>query len=1143
MNNSAKKELFLWVNVSNCGEFYFIVTEPGQRAPRQASGYNNRSGNRSTNGSSRPNNEPSYNEGEEDFYYPQEFEDPLSEVAAPAYERRNPINIPPPVEPSNRTRRTRTSRPMPRRLSEELEDQQQPIDDEPEIPAKPRARRRSAKQVDPGEQIELKLKTPAKKTDTDVKKRQALGVFLVVIAIFILLAIVSYSAQDAPQAETKISDLPAIFLRSDPVVNANADTVHNWVGLIGTMIANFLINKTIGYAAIIFPFFMGWWSLALFRFSAKQRKRLTLATSFMLISAVLFSATIGTTQLITALPHLDREWSGAVGQFLGLTFTRLIGSIGALIIYATSFVVMLVFAIDLDIELTFQRVRGGYSGVAARSRLKLIEFWDKREAKRAERLERKEQRYSASEITDATIASYGDDYDDTLLADEIASEPEVVIKKVSVVKPQIVKPIVEKVEEPKEQDLEEPTTSKQDLNPARDIITVRQNGAAKHDSEAPYLKIRPAPKSANGVSKPIPRLGKQSDDMLGEKASAMSRLSAGGTGIPTVTRAVRILPSDMTEEVAKPVPTPAPEIPKAVVAPLPIEEPIIQKVSEVVVEIGDEKVLSNEALPHSKAIVEDVIEIPAIVAPPLISKLSQSLFPSDMGPDFVPENPYNENLSKFRSPSLDLLTPSAAGDEVDADDAELTAKGTILRDKLAQFGVEIENIVVTPGPVVTLYEFTPADGVKVSTVGNLTDDIALAMKARGIRIIAPMPGRGTIGIEIPNDHPKMVSMRSLLENPSFINSKMNLPLALGKTISGDVYIDDLSKMPHLLIAGATGAGKSVGVNGILTSLLYSKSPKDVKFVIVDPKKIELSLYRALKDHFLITSAEIGEEIVTTPAYAVLALQACVIEMEKRYDRLAKAAVRSLTDYNLKVAQGKLKSTQSEQHYHLPYIVVIIDELADLMITAGKDIEEPICRLAQMARAVGIHLILATQRPSVDVITGVIKANFPARIAYQVATKVDSRTILDSMGAEQLLGNGDMLYLPSGTPKPIRLQAPYISTDEVEAIVEAVANQKGPGCSYSRPWRLPSLKQKGGGGSYDEGDLDPMFQDAAKCVFLNKSASTSMLQRRLKVGYSRAARMVDELERVGIVGPPDGAKAREVLVNSQEELRIILENFI
>ncbi|HYM35691.1 MAG TPA: DNA translocase FtsK, partial [Steroidobacteraceae bacterium] len=263
-------------------------------------------------------------------------------------------------------------------------------------------------------------------------------------------------------------------------------------------------------------------------------------------------------------------------------------------------------------------------------------------------------------------------------------------------------------------------------------------------------------------------------------------------------------------------------------------------------------------------------------------------------------------------------------------------------------------------------------------------------------------------------------------------------------------------------------------------------------------------------------------------------------MERRYDKLAKAAVRSLADYNLKVAQGKLKSTQTEQHYHLPYIVVVIDELADLMITAGRDIEEPICRLAQMARAVGIHLILATQRPSVDVITGVIKANFPARIAYQVATKVDSRTILDSMGAEQLLGNGDMLYLPSGTPKPIRLQAPYISTEEVEAIVEAIAEQRGNGYSYSHPWRLPSVKQKGGGASFDDGDLDPMFEEAARCVVQYGQASTSMLQRRLKIGYSRAARIVDELERAAIVGPADGAKAREVLIESEAALDVILE---
>ncbi|MBS1902666.1 MAG: hypothetical protein JSS75_03080 [Bacteroidetes bacterium] len=823
---------------------------------------------------------------------------------------------------------------------------------------------------------------------------------------------------------------------------------------------------------------------------------------------------------------------------------------------------MLVFAIDLDIELTFRRLQEGYTGVTAKTRLKLIEFWDKREARRA----RKHAEENGIDLDEPL----GEDV--SIEAHEPvpptpepkapvvhaapqakkSAEPEVTIKRAAP-KQELPKNVIIAPEPKFEPPVHE--EDEQHENPARDIITIRQNApaTAKAD-ETPFLKVRPAPK--NGVPAPRPnptRITRSDDGLLGDKAAAMSRLSNGGASIPAH-KAVRILPSDIADEPLAPAPKPTPPIASVPhVQPIEEQEPTAESqlpAPEAVVpaiEIGDEKALSNEVLPHSKSIDEVIPDIPAIAAAapviPAEKKVATTLFGS-VPSDIIPENPYNESLAKYRHPSIEILTPSRPGDELDADAAELEMKGTILRDKLAQFGVEIENIVVTPGPVVTLYEFTPAEGVKVSTVGNLTDDIALAMKARGIRIIAPMPGRGTIGIEIPNDHPKMVHMRSVLESPAFINSKMNLPLALGKTISGDVYIDDLSKMPHLLIAGATGAGKSVGVNGILTSLLYAKSPRDVKFVIVDPKKIELSLYRALKDHFLIVSPEVGEEIVTTPAYAVLALQACVIEMERRYDKLAKAAVRSLADYNLKVAQGKLKSTQDEQHYHLPYIVVVIDELADLMITAGRDIEEPICRLAQMARAVGIHLILATQRPSVDVITGVIKANFPARIAYQVATKVDSRTILDSMGAEQLLGNGDMLYLPSGTPKPIRLQAPYISTEEVEGIVEAIANQRGPGYSYSHPWRLPSVKQRGGsGGGSDDGDLDPMFEDAARCVVQHGQASTSMLQRRLKIGYSRAARIVDELERTGIVGPADGAKAREVLVETDAQLDVYLQGLV
>ncbi|MEO6940509.1 MAG: DNA translocase FtsK, partial [Candidatus Kapaibacterium sp.] len=681
------------------------------------------------------------------------------------------------------------------------------------------------------------------------------------------------------------------------------------------------------------------------------------------------------------------------------------------------------------------------------------------------------------------------------------------------------------------------------------------------------LKVWPAPKNADGT--PIPRITKPNSEKLGDsklrdKIHNISRLSNGGFNssthvAPEITAQSNNAPTNILHD--RPFDNAIIDTPQAVentaaetLAAHELEEwkkPKIRRGQEIAkvipeVELGDETVLSNAALPHSVTGEEglhDIVREHQVMSKVAAKVADAPLFTAVAKRTIIPENPYDEVLTRYKNPGFDLLTPADPKDAPDANDDELKMKGNLLRDKLATFGVDIENITVTPGPVVTLYEFTPAEGVKVSRVENLTDDIALAMKARGIRIIAPIPGRGTIGVEIPNDVPKMVRIRPLFESPSFRQTKMNLPLALGMTISGDVYVDDLNKMPHLLIAGATGAGKSVGVNGIIASLLYAKSPKDIKFVIVDPKKIELSLYKKLRKHYLIVSPEAGEDIVTTPQFAVLALKAVELEMEKRYDKLAKAGVRSLLDYNIKVAQGKLVSTAEEQHYHLPYIVVIIDELADLMITAGRDIEEPICRIAQMARAVGIHMILATQRPSVDVITGVIKANFPARIAYQVATRVDSRTILDSMGAEQLLGNGDMLYQPSGTPKAIRLQSPFISTEEVEAIVDAIAIQDGPGMSYSRPWTLPSLKQKNGSSfaQGDEGGRDELFEEAARVIVRHQQGSVSLLQRRLKVGYSRAARIVDELESVGIVGGFDGSKARQVLCESEEELELVLSS--
>ena len=523
---------------------------------------------------------------------------------------------------------------------------------------------------------------------------------------------------------------------------------------------------------------------------------------------------------------------------------------------------------------------------------------------------------------------------------------------------------------------------------------------------------------------------------------------------------------------------------------------------------------------------------------PLAIEITRKAESTDEETDEViaPEIPTGEQEDiDYVFPSVELLDAPRPGKE-DVDEGELKANADLLRDTLLEFGVEVDSVSVTPGPVVTLYELVPASGVKISQIVSLENDIALKLAARGIRIIAPIPGKSAVGVEIPNSHRSLVTVRSVINSSVFRESTGALPLAMGKTISGEVYADDLSRMPHLLIAGSTGSGKSVGINTIIASLLFRMHPSDLKFVLVDPKKIELALYKALRNHFLARSSDVDEEIITTPHNAVMVLRGVELEMERRYERLASAGVRNIVDYNERVKSGRVKNSETITHAKMPYLVVIIDELADLMITAAKEVEEPIARLAQLARAVGIHLIVATQRPSVDVITGVIKANFPARVAYQVASKTDSRTILDMNGAEQLLGNGDMLYLPSGSPKPVRLQNAYISPEEVEAVVESIGKQSG----YKHPFTLPSIADRKKGGAEGSGlDRDELFEEAARLVVRHQQGSVSLLQRRLKVGYSRAARLVDELEIAGIVGPSDGSKARAVLVETEDELENLL----
>lgn len=492
-------------------------------------------------------------------------------------------------------------------------------------------------------------------------------------------------------------------------------------------------------------------------------------------------------------------------------------------------------------------------------------------------------------------------------------------------------------------------------------------------------------------------------------------------------------------------------------------------------------------------------------------------------------------LSKYQFPTLDLLDEhDTRKQEIDME--EIQRSKDMIIQTLENYKIGISSIKASVGPTVTLYEIVPAPGVKISKIKNLEDDIALSLAALGIRIIAPIPGKGTIGIEVPNKNPEMVPMRSVLASKKFQDCDFQLPVILGKTISNEIFVADLAKMPHLLMAGATGQGKSVGLNSILVSLLYKKHPAYVKFVLVDPKKVELTLFNKIERHFLAKLPGDGEAIITDNHKVINTLNSLCVEMDNRYKLLQDALVRNIIEYNNKFLARKLNP--NDGHRFLPYIVVVIDEVADLMMTAGKEIETPIARLAQLARAIGIHLILATQRPSVNVITGMIKANFPARIAFRVSSKIDSRTILDGNGADQLIGRGDMLY--SGGNEVIRLQCPFVDTPEVERIVDFIGEQR----AFPTAYVLPEVKEEGGvlaGDGLDSGDWDPMFEDAARVVVLNQVGSTSMIQRKLKIGYNRAGRLMDQLEDAGIVGGNNGSKARQVLITDEYSLEQFLSN--
>lgn len=486
------------------------------------------------------------------------------------------------------------------------------------------------------------------------------------------------------------------------------------------------------------------------------------------------------------------------------------------------------------------------------------------------------------------------------------------------------------------------------------------------------------------------------------------------------------------------------------------------------------------------------------------------------------------DLSNYKYPSLDLLETHGS-EKIIQDPAELEANKNQIIATLRNYSIEIQKISATVGPTVTLYEIVPAAGVRISRIKNLEDDIALSLAALGIRIIAPIPGKGTIGIEVPNVKKTVVSMKTLLASEKFKNNSFSLPIAIGKRIDNENYIVDLASMPHLLMAGATGQGKSVGLNAILVSLLYKKHPSQLKFVLIDPKKVELSIYRHIERHFLAKLPGEEDAIITDTKKVVHTLNALCIEMDNRYDLLKEAGARNIKEYNEKFIKRKLNPQKG--HQFLPFIVLVIDEFADLIMTAGKEVEMPIARLAQLARAIGIHLIIATQRPSVNIITGTIKANFPARIAFKVSSKIDSRTILDAGGAEQLIGKGDMLISHNG--EITRLQCAFVDTPEVENVVEFISDQQGYPMAFMLPEYVDEKELEGK--EFDSANRDVMFEDAARLIVQNQVGSTSLLQRRMKLGYNRAGRLMDQLEAAGIVGPSMGSKARDVLIKTEMEL--------
>jgi S-DNA-T family DNA segregation ATPase FtsK/SpoIIIE len=953
-------------------------------------------------------------------------------------------------------------------------------------------------------------------SDSIAKRRSELwGVFIMLLSVLFLIALFCYHIED----DALIENI-SLFEFFSHEARLAASQLHNPLGLFGAKLSSFLMHSLLGYPTSLLLVISAFWGFSLFRRQDVSKP------IYVTVYGVFFSVILASMFGLTAF-GFSEVMSGAIGRLIATTLATILGKFGAWCLLTVLLLLVIALFIDLDLQKTFDRIayltRDKASELASGTMLKFKEWQEARARALEEELAEEELNNEDEPEANAQPtpppsqpeAKFGRRKEDKLK--EAQAEPisiptrDFTNREIESQTPEPPKPVetINHSASPNTasfglRDLLNETTAhaRADEPIQHEPIIVDTKSLTSQPPTMPSVPETPSAESNAPPAAPLPSIEEAIDRELEKILNELDKTESTPTSELTDT--------DPQPSIADSQPSTPPKM--------------LSESSEEKDEVLEE-LLSELTAPKPKAEETEPPSEPAITLKEGVQEKEANLDERELAVE-------TKEHFTYQFPSVDLLNePESETDAVSIEELEENKRK--LLEKLRIYKIEVVKVEATVGPRVTLFELELAPDVKVSRITALADDLAMAMAARGIRIIAPIPGKNAVGVEIPNSKSKTVHIKTLLQSEKFKNFKGILPIAFGKTISNEIYIDDLAKMPHLLVAGSTGSGKSVGINTILTSLIYFCSPEKVKFLLIDPKRVELFPYQKLKNHFLVKYKDLEEQIITDTSKAVYALKSVEKEMDLRYDRLAKAGVRNIKDFNAKFPDDAL-----------PYIVVVIDELADMMITAGRDVEEPIARLAQLARAVGIHLVVATQRPSVDVITGVIKANFPARAAYQVASKIDSRTILDMMGAEQLLGYGDMLFLPSSEPKPIRIQNAFVSTEEVEAITDFIYAQKGFDMALELP--SPDLKltsTKGEMDDEDEGDFerDKMFEEAARLVVRHQQGSVSLLQRRLKLGFGRAARIMDQLEQAGIVGPPDGSKPREVLVESEESLDLLLNN--